>query len=120
MPFKTASDLIAEAKSRIREVTVAEIARSVGTGAAPIFLDVREPNETNLGRVKGAMLIPRGTLEGTIEAAIPRDARIVVYCASGNRSAFAVDTMQQMGYTNAANLIGGWNAWVGADGPTEG
>lgn len=120
MTFKTASDLIVEAKSRIREVTAAEVAKSFRTAGAPILLDVREPNETNLGRAKGAILIPRGTLEGKIEAAIPRDAKVVVYCASGNRSALAVDTMQQMGYTNAVNLIGGWNAWVGAGGPTEG
>lgn len=120
MTYKTAADLIAEAKSRIREVTVAEVVKSVGTPDAPILLDVREPNETNLGRIKGAVVIPRGTLETRVEAALPRDARIVIYCASGNRSAFAADTLQQMGYTNAVNLIGGWNAWVGAGGPVEG
>ena len=119
MTIKTAADMIAEAKSRIREVTVAEVAKTVGTPGAPILLDIRERHETNLGRVVGAVLIPRGSLEQKIEAVAPRDAMIVIYCASGNRSALAADTLRQMGYSNAVNLIGGWNAWVGAGGPTE-
>jgi adenylyltransferase/sulfurtransferase len=119
MPFKTATDLINEAKARIRELPVAEVAQAFGGVDAPILLDVREPNETNLGRIAGAIVIPRGRLEQNIEAAVARDAWLVVYCASGNRSALAVDTLQQMGYTNAANLLGGWKAWVQAGGPVE-
>jgi len=119
MTIKTAADMIAEAKSRIREVSAAEIVKAVGSADAPILLDVRERHETNLGHAPGAVLIPRGSLEQKIEAAAPRDARIVIYCASGNRSALAADTLQQMGYTNVVNLIGGWNAWVGAGGPSE-
>lgn len=120
MSYKTAADLIAEAKSRIREVSAREVIPTIGTPDAPIVLDVREPNETNLGRITGALVLPRGHLESKIEALVPREAKVVVYCASGNRSAFAADTMQVMGYADVASLAGGWNGWIGADGPVEG
>lgn len=119
MSYKTAADLIAEAKSRIREVSVAELAKSLDGPDVPVILDVREPQETNLGRVVGALVLPRGQLETKIEALVPRDAKLVIYCASGNRSAFAADTLQTMGYGDVASLAGGWNAWVGSDGPVE-
>lgn len=119
MTFKTAVDLTNEAKARIREVTAAEILKELAGTEVLVMVDVREPNETNLGRVKGAVIIPRGTLESKIEAVLPREARIVCYCANGNRSALATDTLQQMGYSDVRNLIGGWNAWVGVDGPVD-
>lgn len=120
MRHKTAADLIAEAKSRIREISVTEVQAALATPTPLTILDVREPNETNLGRIPGALVLPRGNLETKIEALIPRDAEVVVYCASGNRSAFAADTMQVMGYANVASMAGGWNAWVSAGGPVEG
>ena len=119
--MKTGTDLINEAKSRIKEVSPADVRAMQARGETPVLLDVREPNETGLGRAKGAVVIPRGTLEGAIEARVPRrDHPVVIYCASGNRSALAADTMQQMGYTNVASLIGGFRAWVGAGGEVEG
>lgn len=120
MSYKTAADLIAEAKSRIREVSASEVLKALGGPDAPVLLDVREPQETNLGRLPGAIVVPRGTMETKIEALIPRDAKVVIYCASGNRSAFAADTLQVMGYTNVASMAGGWSAWVGLGGPVEG
>jgi sulfur-carrier protein adenylyltransferase/sulfurtransferase len=116
MATKSGSDLISEAKTRIPEVGVAEAT------AAPnvVFLDVREPNEWNLGRIPGAKFIPRGTLETNVEKQIPRDANVVVYCASGNRSALAADTMKQMGYDHVSSLRGGFRAWVDAGGEVEG
>ena len=84
------------------------------------MLDCREPNETNLGRIPGAVVIPRGTLETKIEAVVPRERALIIYCAGGNRSALAADTLQQMGYTNVASMAGGWGAWVAAGGAVEG
>jgi rhodanese-related sulfurtransferase len=118
--IKSGADLIAEAKQRIRESTVAELQPALGTPKAPTLLDCREPNETNLGRIPGAIVLPRGTMETKIEALVPRDAHLVIYCASGNRSALAADTLQQMGYSNVSSLAGGWNAWVHGGGPVEG
>ena len=120
MSYKTASDLLAEVRTRIREVSTAEALRAIAAADRPIFLDVREPNETNLGRIQGAMVIPRGTLETKVEAIIPRDAKVVIYCQSGNRSAFAAETMQEMGYQDVASLAGGWQGWLASDGPVEG
>jgi rhodanese-related sulfurtransferase len=120
MSYKTADELIAEAKGRIREVTAAETIAAMESPNAPVLLDCREMNETNLGRIKGAIVIPRGKLEQNVEALVPRDANVVIYCASGNRSALAADTLQLMGYTNAASMAGGWKAWVTLGGPVEG
>ncbi len=120
IPMKTGSDLIAEAKTRIRQVTVAEVQQALAGAAAPLVIDCREPQETNLGRIPGAVVIPRGVLETKIEAVAPRDADIVLYCASGNRSALAADTMQQMGYTRVASMAGGFGGWAAAGGPVEG
>ena len=118
--MKSGTDLINEAKSRITEVTTADVVARQQRGEAPVLLDVREPNETALGRAKGALVIPRGTIEGAIEARVPRDQPIVIYCASGNRSALAADTLQQMGYENVASLRGGFRAWATEGGEVEG
>ena len=64
--MKTGADLIAEAKGRIKEVTTADVRAEQQRGEAPVLLDVREPNETGLGRAKDAVVIPRGTLEGVV------------------------------------------------------
>lgn len=117
MQNKSGADLITEAKSRTRQVSIDEIKRALGTADAPLLLDVREPQETNLGRLPGAIVIPRGTMETRIEAVIPRDAAVVIYCASDNRSALAADTLTQMGYTQVAWMKGGFNGWAVSGGP---
>lgn len=118
--MKTGQQLVEEARARIREVSAADALAMRKGGDEVVFLDVREPNEWNLGRVPGAKFIPRGNLESKVEAAVPRDRKVVVYCARGNRSAFAADTMQQMGYANVHSMAGGWAAWVAAGGDVEG
>ena len=119
MTPKSGMDLIAEAKSRIRELSPAEARERTGRGDV-VFLDVREPNEWNLGHVPGALHIPRGTMETKVEQAIPRDREVVIYCATGNRSALAADTLQQMGYDRVSSLAGGWRDWVQSGGAVEG
>lgn len=116
--MKTGAQLLEETRARIREVGAAE---AVKMKAEPnvVFLDVREPNEWNLGRVPGSVFIPRGNLESKVEAAIPREKKVVVYCARGNRSAFAAETLTEMGY-DVVSLRGGWGDWVGAGGDVEG
>lgn len=117
MTEKSPAELIAEAKTRIREIGVAEVASSLGAPNAPILVDCREPKETNLGIIPGAKLVPLGSIEAAIGAVAPHDAEIVVYCARGNRSALAADQMQNMGYTNVRSMAGGWMAWVDHGGP---
>lgn len=120
MAVKSGTDLINEAKARVKEVSVRDALEKQKGGARTVFLDVREPNEWNLGRIPGALHIPRGTLETKVEQAVQRDATVIIYCASGNRSALAADTMQQMGYRDVASMAGGWRDWVGAGGQVEG
>lgn len=120
MTIKSGAQMIAEAKTRIREVSVPQVQQLIAGADAPVVLDCREPNETSLGRIPGAVVIPRGTLETKIEAVVPRERALIIYCAGGNRSALAADTLQQMGYTNVASMAGGWGAWVAAGGAVEG
>ena len=120
MPNKSGADLIAEAKQRVKEISPREAIAERKAGGGAVFLDVREPNEWNLGHVPGAVHIPRGTLETTIEQRVPRDKRVVIYCAGGNRSALAADTLQQMGYTDVASVAEGWRGWVSSGGEVEG
>ena len=120
MAFKSAADLIAAAKQRIKEVRVDDVKQMRARNEPVTIIDVREPNEWNLGRIPGAMHIPRGVLETKIEAAVPRDRPIVLYCAGGNRSALAADSLQQMGYDNVSSMAGGWTAWAQEGGEVEG
>lgn len=117
--MKTAADLIAEAKARIREVTPNDVRAMQERGEKLVLLDVRDQNEVNLGRIPGAIHISRGTLETKVEAAIPRDAHVVIYCASGNRSAFAAATMQEMGYARVASMAGGIRDWAMSGGEVD-
>lgn len=120
MSWKSGSDLIDEARERIAEVTASDV-RAMKERRGPIVvLDVREQNEWNLGRIPGAVHIARGNLETKVEEVIPRDAAVVAYCASGNRSALAADTMRQMGYEKVSSLAGGWRSWVESGGEVEG
>ena len=114
---KTGADLVDEAKGRVKQISASDAIRDQNDET--VYLDVREPNEWNLGHVPGAMHIPRGTLEGKIEGMIPREKKVVVYCASGNRSALAADTMQAMGYTDVASMSGGFRSWADSGGQVE-
>lgn len=116
--MKSGTDLINEAKSRIRQVSVAE-ARAMHERGGVTFLDVRDQQEVNLGRIPGALHISRGTMETKIEAAVPRDADVVVYCASGNRSALAAETLHQMGYDKVTSLAEGFRGWAESGGDIE-
>lgn len=117
--MKTGTDLYNEAKAKIREVTPREVKTMQERGDDFTLLDVRDQNEVNLGKVPGAVHISRGTLEGKVEAAIPRDANVVIYCAGGNRSALAAVTMKEMGYTNVSSMAGGFRDWSNEIGEVE-
>lgn len=116
--MKSGTDLINEAKSQITQVS-AEEARVLHAAGGVAFLDVRDQQEVNLGKIAGASHISRGNLETKVEAVVPRDAQVVIYCASGNRSALAAVTMKQMGYTNVSSLAGGFRGWAEAGGEID-
>jgi rhodanese-related sulfurtransferase len=115
----TGTDFITQAKSIIETVTVAEAKRLFDRGGY-LFMDVREPNETDMGTIPGATLIPRGLIEFRTPGAVEdKNAEIVVYCKSGGRSALATYTLMHMGYKNVVSMDGGWNAWEEANYPVE-
>src|SRR5690242_20883433 len=109
--------LLRELRGQIPEIDVAGLAAA---SPRPAVIDVREADEHAQGAIPGAIWIPRGFLEARIEKTVPdRSAPIVVYCASGNRSLFAVRSLAEMGYTNARSLAGGFKGWKTAGLPFD-
>src|SRR6478735_4279297 len=109
----TYRDLLAQVKSQIREVDARQAQAMLAEGARAI--DVREQDEVEQGVIPGATAIPRGFLESKIEDAVrDRDEPVVVYCAAGARSAFATQSLLDLGYTNVVSLVGGFGAWKSA------
>jgi sulfur-carrier protein adenylyltransferase/sulfurtransferase len=107
----TGAEVIRQIRSRVQEVDPAEVSEHLGNGIT--LIDVRESEEWDAGHIPGAKHVPRGYLESRIEAAAPeKGQRIVLYCASGQRSALAADTLQQLlGYENVASMTGGITLW---------
>ena len=106
----TFRDLLADARSHIRETDPAGAEALLADGH--LLLDVREPDEYEQGAIPDSLHIPRGNLESNVENRVTdRDQPIVVMCAGGVRSAFAADTLQQLGYTDVISMEGGFNRW---------
>lgn len=102
--------LVEQAKTQIQVIEIDELASMRDKDA--IIIDVREPDETGKGIIPDAEIIPRGILEFRVaRIAEDPDQPIVVYCRSGNRSALAALTLQNMGYRQVYSLEGGWKAW---------
>jgi sulfur-carrier protein adenylyltransferase/sulfurtransferase len=116
---KTGNDLLDEARARIREIGVDDLRSAMESGDPMTILDVRDQPEVNLGRIPGALHISRGNLESKVEAVIPRESKVVIYCATGNRSVLAADTLQEMGYDGVASLAGGFREWAETGGDIE-
>jgi len=116
MTLKTGQDLVEEAKRQIDEVTPEQVRELQAHNARVVYLDVREPNEWNLGRLPHAVHLPRGNLESKVEGMIDRTQKVVIYCARGNRSALAALTMKQMGYENVVSMAGGMQGWAAING----
>jgi molybdopterin/thiamine biosynthesis adenylyltransferase/rhodanese-related sulfurtransferase len=104
-------DLLARTKAEISEID-APSAQERLADEETLFLDVREAAEWDEGHVPGAVHIPRGSLESRVEGLLPDRSRpLVVYCAGGNRSAFAAKSLEELGYEDVASLAGGFADW---------
>ncbi len=102
-------DLLARTKQKIHEVDPSEAEARLDDAT---FLDVRELDEYEQGTVPGAVFIPRGHLESQVENKIPKkDRPVVVYCAGGTRSAFAAETLEELGYKDVVSMAGGFGRW---------
>jgi molybdopterin/thiamine biosynthesis adenylyltransferase/rhodanese-related sulfurtransferase len=103
-------ELLAQTKAEIREVDTERAAEMRLDGA--VILDIREPDEVAQGVIPGAVGIVRGNLESQVENQIPdKSTTLVVHCAGGVRSAFAVKTLEALGYTDLVSMDGGFNKW---------
>jgi molybdopterin/thiamine biosynthesis adenylyltransferase/rhodanese-related sulfurtransferase len=105
------AEVLRQIKSRIEEVDPSAVREQLGNGA--VVLDVREAEEWSTGHVPGAKHVPKSFLESRIEGAAPdRDQHVILYCQSGNRSAWAARTMiDDLGYTNVESMTGGITLW---------
>ncbi len=112
--------IVSDAKSRVRECTVADVAAMRGRAEKFVLVDVREDGEWAAGRLPGAIHLGKGVIERDVEKAVPdTTAKMVLYCGGGYRSALAADTLQKMGYTNVISMDGGFTGWVAAGHPVE-
>lgn len=113
-------DLVNDAKSRIREVTVDETRERMKPNNGVRLIDVREDNEWQAAHAAGAEHLGKGIIERDIEEKVPdKSTEVILYCGGGFRSALAADVLQQMGYTNVFSMAGGWKAWKESGAPTE-
>jgi molybdopterin/thiamine biosynthesis adenylyltransferase/rhodanese-related sulfurtransferase len=105
------AEVIRQIKQRIQEVDPAEVSEHLGNGVT--LVDVRESEEWDRGHIPGAVHVPRGYLESRIDGAVAdRDAPVVLYCASGQRSALAAHTLTELlGFTNVRSMTGGITLW---------
>lgn len=121
-------DFVKAAKAAIKEVDSAGLHEMRAQRPDLLILDVRESSEHEQGFIEGAMLVPRGILEAAADFNYPKrvqalvDARsrpIVVYCATGGRSAMAAATMKLMGFQEVYSLAGGITQWQAENRPVS-
>lgn len=121
MAQKSATDMVKEAKQGIENLTPQQAQAEITKGNV-IIIDIREPEELKkTGKIAGSINAPRGMLEFYADPTLPshkpefdKEKRIILYCASSGRSALAVKTLKEMGYTNVAHIDGGLKAWEAA------
>lgn len=111
-------EMVTAAKASIENLTPDEVAAEVDDGEV-LLVDVREPAETVRGFIPTAVFAPRGILEFCADATTTRhlapfvpDQRVIVYSATGSRSALAAASLQDLGYRDVAHLDGGYQRWL--------
>ena len=123
MGFKA---LLGQANAEIDTISIEEAKRHVGSDDI-LFVDVRETQEVeHTGGIPGHVHVPRGFLEFIADpdspmhkTALSSGKRLVLYCASGGRSALAAKTLRDMGINNVCHISGGYTAWVESGGPSD-
>jgi molybdopterin/thiamine biosynthesis adenylyltransferase/rhodanese-related sulfurtransferase len=105
------AEVLRQIKSRIEEADPAAVRDQLGNGT--VLVDVRETDEWGQGHIPGAKHVPKSHLESRIEGAAPdRSQHVILYCASGNRSAWAARTLtEDLGYEHVESMTGGFTLW---------
>jgi len=108
---RSGAELLRQVKNEISEIDPADVREQIANGA--VVVDVREIEEWGTGHLPGAVHVPRSYLETRIEGVAPdRGAHVILYCASGNRSAYGARTlMADLGYENVESMAGGITLW---------
>src|SRR3954469_2657253 len=106
------AEYIKQVKAQVDETDPSAVSEVLGADGV-VIVDVREGDEWDAGHIPGAKHVTRGHLESRIEGAAPdRSARVILYCASGNRSALAAKTLKdQLGYERVESMTGGYTLW---------
>ena len=113
------SELVAEAKKKITEISPTDAAAKTKSSDA-VIVDVREKDEFDESHIPDAVHMSRGMLELEIEDKFPdRNTEIICHCGGGGRSALAAGTLQKMGYKNVRSMAGGFKAWKAVGLPTS-
>ena len=116
----TSKDFVKEAKKTVKEISVVDAKAAMDSGKVDVILDCRTAKEFKKGHLPKAINLQRGLLEFKATEKIPnKDASIICYCKSGDRSCLSTCTLGKMGYTNVKSMDGGWKAWVKAGYPIE-
>ena len=124
MTRKTYSQLAAEAAERIEEIMPWDVPDFMAEHPDALLLDIRERDEFSRASIEGSLNVPRGILESAAEwdyaetepaLVTARDKPVVIICRSGNRSAFAAETLLQMGFTDVRSVKLGVKGWNDAD-----
>ena len=102
----------------IEQIPVAELQARKQSRAVPRIFDVRRPAEWSAGRIPGAELKPLDQLRSSLES-LGRDLPVAVCCKGGYRSTIACSLLESAGFTEVFNVVGGFDAWVGAGLPVE-
>jgi len=112
--------IVADAKTRVREISIEQARAWLLQNPKIVLLDVREDSEWNAGHAAEALHLGKGILERDIENMIPdADTEIIMYCGGGYRSALACDAAQKMGYRSVHSLIGGFKAMKDSGWPVK-
>jgi molybdopterin/thiamine biosynthesis adenylyltransferase/rhodanese-related sulfurtransferase len=108
----TVQEPIELVRSQIRELNPVEAKEALDADSGIALVDTREPHEYEQSHLEGATLVPPALVGQDIGAKVPdRSKRVIVYCASGNRSARAAKEMQDLGYEDVASMSGGIQLW---------
>jgi rhodanese-related sulfurtransferase len=112
--------IVADAKSRVKEVDFRNVKQWMDAREKLTLVDVREESEWSRGHLPGAVHLGKGVIERDVEETFPdKQARLVLYCGGGFRSALAADNLQKMGYSDVISMDGGWRGWTEAGFPIE-
>jgi rhodanese-related sulfurtransferase len=112
--------LVNDAKTRVKEINADQLKSLQSSGEKFTLIDVREDNEWAAGHASGAVHLSKGVIEREIEKQAPaKNAKLVLYCGGGSRSALAADSLMKLGYSNVFSLAGGLGAYTKAGLPTE-